>query len=187
MKQRNLLIATYLGVFLLLIVYVGFTSSGTTSSSTAVESQDIPLVDDVVETFSETRVALPEVLPAATSQMPKKFYIPLASAELKSLNTWGDTGAEIYIDTADYPGGTFTWEASLRIPTGNGRMCARLLNVNDNVQIWGSEICSGGHEFQLVTSSPLTLWQGKKLYRVQFKTTMDYEAVMEGARIIISY
>lgn len=148
---------------------------------------NLSVLNSEVAKLQSAQVVANNVKGTTTHSCPKKFYVPLASAKMKSFNAWGDTGAEIYIDTADYPGGTFSWEASLRIPTGNGRIYARLINVNENVEIWGSEIWSEGHNFKLVSSSPLTLWQGKKLYRVQFKTSMDYEAVMEGARIVVTY
>lgn len=159
---------TYLIVFLLLIVYSGVLF---------VKMLALP----------EEKFAQVKVLPASSSQTPKKYFIPLGSASSKSLETWKDTGAQVYLDPADYPGAMITWEASFKIPTANGKVCARLINVNENIFLWGSEICSEGDTYKLISSGPITPWQGNKLYRVQLKTTMDYEAIMEGARIKVSY
>lgn len=119
--------------------------------------------------------------------MPKKVYIPLGSETIKAFDGWEDTGAQAYIDLADYPNyRSVNWETSFKIPTNNGEAYARLINVSDSVEIWGSEITSQGDAFQFVSSAPITLWQGNKLYRVQLKSSMGAEVNMEGARIVVT-
>lgn len=136
-----------------------------------------------VEKAKETRV-----MGTTTVTCPKKIYIPLGSGTVKSQD-WQDTGAQVYIDPNNFPGAkSFVWEASFKIPTANGRVYGRLINVYDNkVEIWGSEISSEGAVSTLIASAPINLWQGNKLYRVQLKTSMDYEAEMQGARIVVTY
>lgn len=124
---------------------------------------------------------------ACLNFMPKKVYIPLGSGTANTLNVWENTGAQTYINLADYPNiKSINWEASFKIPSANGKVQARLINANDNVEIWGSELESGGSTFQFVSSSPITLWQGSKLYRAQLRSTMGAEANMVGARIVIT-
>ena len=119
--------------------------------------------------------------------IPKKIYIPLGSGTANTLNVWENTGAQTYINLADYPGyKSINWEASFKIPKASGKVYARLINVNDNVEIWGSEVVSEGNTFQFVSSPPITLWQGNKLYRVQLKSTMGVEANLVGARIVVT-
>lgn len=119
--------------------------------------------------------------------IPKKVYIPLGSGTVNTLNVWEDTGAQTYINLSDYPDyKSINWEASFKIPSANGKVYARLINVNDSVEIWGSEVVREGNTFQFASSAPITLWQGNKLYRVQLRSTMGAEANMVGARIVIT-
>ena len=138
--------------------------------------------------FKEAAPAFQEsVLPATTAQRPSKYFIPLGSTEMKSMGVWADTGAQVYIDPADYPGATLTWEAAFKIPTGNGQVCARLFDLNRSWPVGGSEICASGSTFTHVSSGQLTFWDANHLYRVELKTSMEYEAVMTGARMKVIY
>lgn len=124
---------------------------------------------------------------ACLNFIPKKVYIPLGSGTVNTQNVWENTGAQTYINLADYPNiESINWEASLNIPTANGTVHARLINVNDSVEVWGTELSSQGSAFQFVSSGLITLWQGNKLYRVQLKSTMGAEANIVGARIVIT-
>lgn len=171
MNKRRVLTISYAMVVFLFVVYLVDSIS---------EGQKLPKLP------SEP-VVVNKVLPATSSQTPKKYFIPLGAATVRSLNVWQDTGAQVYLDPADYPGATLTWEAVFKIPTANGRVLARLVNANLNWPVGGSEIWSEGNTYKHVSSGPLSLWAGNNLYKVQVITTMDYEAIMEGARIKISY
>lgn len=128
------------------------------------------------------------VTTSTTSQSwPKKVYIPLGGGETSLLNVWENTGAQTYINLADYPNlKSINWETSLRIPTASGKVYARLVNATDNVEIWNSELVAEGSSFTFVSSPPLTLWQGDKLYRAQLKSTMGTPVEMVGARIVVT-
>lgn len=148
---------------------------------------NLEVLGDKIQKLEEKKI-LPEVMGTTTVTCPKKAYIPLGAGTVKSQD-WQDTGAQVYIDPLNFPGAkSFVWEASFKIPTANGRVYGRLINVYDNkVEIWGSEISFEGANSTLIASAPINLWQGNKLYRVQLKTSMDYEAVMEGGRIVVTY
>ena len=116
---------------------------------------------------------------------PGEYFIPLGSARGKNFN-WTDTGMQAYVDLANYPGlKNVYFEASMSIPTANGRVFLRLVQANENSVVPGSEIWGETDKPKMVMSGPITLWQGNKLYKVQFKTSMDYEAVVDFARLRI--
>lgn len=116
----------------------------------------------------------------------KEIYIPLGTGSVKSFE-WADlSGVEVYFDPANYGKiKQVTFEASLRIPTANGRVFARLYSVNDKLGIYESEVSAEGDWGTRVESKPVPLSSGNKLYRVQMKTSMDYPGVLDMARIKI--
>ena len=125
-------------------------------------------------------------LPDATkvTNNVREYYIPLGSRTMKSFGTWGDTGMQAYIDPANYPGiRKVYFEASVHIPTANGSVSLRLVQANEGLFLPGSEISVQGATPQIVSSQPLTLFTGNKLYKVQIKNGMDYEAVVDFARL----
>ncbi len=118
---------------------------------------------------------------------PKVYYIPLGSANVTSQNSWKDTGAQAYVDLANYNNVREVYfEASMYLPSANGRVYARLFNISDNIEVWNSEVWVEDSTPTLVTSvSPVRTWMGNKLYRVQMKTSMGFEGVLDSARIKI--
>ena len=124
---------------------------------------------------------------APTIHFPtKEIYIPLGTGSVKSFE-WTDLpGVEAYFDPANYGKiKQVTFEASLRIPTANGRVFARLYNVNDKLGIYESEVSAEGDQGTRVESRPIPISSGNKLYRVQMKTSMDYTGILDMARIKI--
>lgn len=114
----------------------------------------------------------------------KEFFIPFGSGS-SSASDWQDIeGLQVYIDSTNYEGITrVTFEASLRIPTGNQTAYVRLFNKTDKHPVWFSEVSLTGGTAQLLTSEPITLDQGNKLYQVQMKTQLKYQAILDQARI----
>lgn len=114
---------------------------------------------------------------------PKEYYIPLGSFSGKSFGAWADTGMQAYIDPANYPGANFYLEASGKIPTANGQVKLRLNQANENAFIYSSEIIFEGNQAKIISSNPLTLWTGNKLYKVEIYSSMDFDAIIDFARI----
>ncbi len=131
---------------------------------------------------------VPTATPRPSYQAPqvKEFYVPLGSGSTTA-TSWTDIpGAEAYIDPANYGKiKSLTFEASLRVPSGSGRVYARLYNVNDKLGIFESEISGEGTDGIRVESSKLIFSSGNKLYRVQLKTTMGVEGDLDIGRIKI--
>lgn len=120
----------------------------------------------------------------APTSAVKIFYLPLGSGKITSQD-WADVpGLSSYIDPANYGKvKTIIFEASLRIPTANGRIYARLYNKNDGRPVWFSEVSSEGSTSTLIQSSPITFEANNKLYQVQAKTTMGFESFVDFARV----
>lgn len=132
----------------------------------------------------------PEVTP--TPQSPttvKEFFIPFGSGS-SAAGDWQDIqGIQATFDTANYPElKTVTFESSLRIPTGNEIAYIRLYNVTDKHPIWDSEVSLEGGTPKLLVSKPITLESGSKVYQVQMKTSLKFQAIFDQARLhIITY
>jgi hypothetical protein len=116
----------------------------------------------------------------------KEFFVPLGNAMLKtSDNNWKDTGLQTEIDLANYgqiKGVTF--EATLTVPTGNGQVGVRLLDVTDGV-VGNSELDAEGNEGVYRKSGLLTISEGARVLKVQMRTSLDYEGKMDSGRLRI--
>lgn len=153
-----------------------------------------------ISKINETIKALPPVFPSETSQSTstsdqqitsgvKEFFIPFGVGS-SSAADWTDiSGLQAYVDSAQY--GRFkkvTFEASVRIPTGNETAYVRLYNVSDKHPVWFSEVSIEGGTPKLLISNPIALDSGNKLYQVQMKTSLQYQAILDQARIhILTY
>lgn len=100
---------------------------------------------------------------------------------------WEDIpGLTAYIDSSRYKNIKLArFEASLRIPTANGRVYARLFNKTDQHPVWFSEVSSEGPDSTFCQSENITLSPGNKLYQVQAKTTMGFASIIDSARVKI--
>lgn len=124
-----------------------------------------------------------------TGSGAKEFFVPFGGGS-NSTDDWADvSGIQSYIDTSLYPQiKSVTFEASVRIPTGNQTAFVRLYNVTDKHPVWSSEVSMEGGTAQLLTSQQITLDTGRKLYQVQMKTSLKYQAFLDQARVhILTY
>lgn len=117
-----------------------------------------------------------------------QIYIPLGSGSTQS-SDWEDAnGVESYIDTSNYPHiRSVALQVSMHIPTKNGIMSVRLFNESDGHPVWFSDVSTDSDISVLKSSGNITLSPGNKLYRVQFKTSLQYLSVLDFSRIQITY
>lgn len=141
-----------------------------------------PQIERVVATPQPTSVVQQT---GATSV--KELFVHLGSGS-NNTDDWADvTGAEAYIDSTKYGKiKSVVFEASINIPTGNEVAYARLYNVTDKHPVWFSEVSHEGGGAVLLTSNPITLDSGNKLYRAQMKTSLKYLANITTARVKIT-
>lgn len=135
-----------------------------------------------------TPLTLPTITPPPVEKeekvtLTREIYIPIGTGSTKS-STWdGIVGAEVNIDTEKY--GYIKeayFQASLRIPTANGEVYAKLYNETDKHDVWFSEVFSQGEEGTL-KEAKISLDGGAKLYRVYLKSTLEAGALLEFSRI----
>lgn len=117
----------------------------------------------------------------------KEFFVSFGSGS-SSADEWTDvSGLAAYIDSNQYGKiKTVTFEASLRIPTGNQTAYVRLYNSTDKHPVWFSEVSLEGGTPRLLISKPITLDTGNKLYQVQMKTQLKFSAILDQARVHIT-
>jgi len=143
-------------------------------------------IDEATEEAEKQPTQTIKAIPSALTV--REIYIPLGSGSTKS-ESWVELpGVETVIDSADYPNiKSMILEVSLKIPTANGRVHAKLLNVSDKHDVWGSEVSSEGSTSYRAESANITLSAGRKLYRVMMKSTMGYDAILDWARIKVNF
>jgi len=121
-----------------------------------------------------------------TCSQVKEVYIPLGQGSTSSRSWEQITGAEAVINLANFSGvKSIVFEASLRIPTGNGRVYAKLYDVTAKHDAWFSEVSVEGSQSKREESAPIVLSSGRNLYRIKMKSTMGYEAFLDQARLKI--
>ena len=117
---------------------------------------------------------------------PREYYIPLGSGSTTKSSFEDLATTEAIIDPANY--GTIKeayFTASFRNPTKNGQVEAQLYNVTDKNIVWGSHVVMNGAEAQTITSTNFSLPSGAKLYRIQLKSTLQFQVFLDNAKIRI--
>jgi uncharacterized protein YxeA len=144
-------------------------------NATASLTSDVNLLKQVKPTNN--------VVQNNTSQV-KEYYLPLGVGSTNA-TVWTDIpGAEVYISPNNYGKiKEMYFESTIRIPTGNGRAYARLLNVTDNVGLIESEVYRDGLLTGIISSGKVPVPTTTKLYRVQMKSSMGTEIILDSARI----
>jgi hypothetical protein len=121
-----------------------------------------------------------------TTSTVKEFYVPFGSGSTKNMNWEEISGVEAVIDSANFSGvKSIIFEASLRIPSANGRVYAKLYDVTSKHDVWFSEVSAEGPSSYRAESAKVSLSPGQNLYRVMLKSTMGYEAILDWARLKI--
>lgn len=143
-------------------------------------------ISQAIATLSAKKTTSQQAKPVAqkTSQ-PQVIYIPLGGSGSSASRDWADIGnAEVYFDLNDYPSLVEArFEGFISVKNGNGKTFARLYDATHSIGVQGSEIVSTSENFTMVISGPLSLWQGKNLYRVQVKSLNGYDANFDSGRI----
>lgn len=115
----------------------------------------------------------------------KESFVPMGTGSTTK-NDWEDvSGSDVFINTANFPNIKEAYfEVSMHIPTKNGIMTARLYNVTDKHPVWYSDVTTQ-QDVSTFVSSKITLDPGNKQYRIQLKTSLEYQSLLDSARIKI--
>ncbi|OGG02088.1 hypothetical protein A2W14_04195 [Candidatus Gottesmanbacteria bacterium RBG_16_37_8] len=146
-------------------------------------------VDLIGQATGSSNIGSPQQSAPTVSQQTsatKEFIIPLGQGQTAK-NNWEDIiGTETVINPALY--GQIKeayFIASLKNPTKNGQVEARLFNVTDSYAVYGSHVIMNNQTEQTISSEKFALPSSSKLLRVQLKSTLGYSATLENARLKI--
>lgn len=144
------------------------------------------LYESIKNATSSTKLAQSNSGSSQQGSPVKEYFVNFGSGSSTS-DVWEDViGLQAYVDSTQY--GVIkrvVFEASLHIPTGNGKAYVRLYNNTDKHPVWFSEMTLEGGQPKLLVSQPIALDSGNKLYQVQMKTTLKYQTNLAQARLHI--
>lgn len=159
--------------------------------SKATKSATLSVRPTFIPTSTPTSISTPTPTTKVTPQIQttssvKEFFVPFGTGS-NSSDDWQDiAGLKATLDPTNYGSiKTVTFEATIRIPTGNEIAYVRLYNATDKHPVWFSDVSQEGGASQLLVSKPITLDSGNKTYQVQMKTSLKYPAFLDQSRLHI--
>ncbi len=191
----------YVDSMLLPLIQKPMTSPVETSpppSSTSSTKPDIcpqSCLTQIDKVTSAVRLSLPPtptstpVIASIPAAGTKEFFISFGGGSTMS-DDWQDiTGLTAIVDSTNYAQiKKVTFEASVHIPAANERAFVRLFDATDKHPVWFSEVSLEGGDTKLMISPAITLDPGEKMYQVQMKTSLKYQAVLDQSRLhIVTY
>lgn len=116
----------------------------------------------------------------------KEIYVPLGSGSTKNVE-WDDLiTTDTLIDSSKYGSILEMYLiATLSNPTQNGQIDAQLVNVTDKHPVWFSQLVLNGPKKENLISPKIQLDPGTKLYRMQLKSSLGAEVLLENAKLRI--
>ncbi len=149
-------------------------------------TSSVKLAVKVLATPTLAPTSVPPTQVPASSFSVKEFFVPFGTGSNAS-EDWQDIpGLRATLDPENYGSiKTVTFEATVRIPTGNEVAYVRLYNATDNHPVWLSDVSLAGGTPQLLVSKPITLDSGSKIYQVQMKTSLKFQAFLDQSRLHI--
>jgi len=129
------------------------------------------------------------IAPAPTRRLTHKLKeIQFPGARGTNATTWWDIpNMEVTFNAGDYPNYTAYWEALLKVKDGGGEAWARIYDTNAGIPIVNSEVKTSSNMLVRVSSGSIKFWPENRTYRVQIKSLLGPEAVVEDAKIKISW
>lgn len=118
----------------------------------------------------------------------KEYYVPFGSGSGSSADWQDVAGLSASVDSNSYGSiKNITFEASLHVPTGNETASVRLYNSTDGHPVWNSELNFNGNTNSVLLVSPsVNLDSGNKVYKVQLKTQLQFQAILDQSRLHIT-
>lgn len=130
------------------------------------------------------------VLPTSSKQngdSAKEYFIPLGAGSTTA-STWTDVlGVKAEVDNTKYGKiKQVLFEASVHVPNADQIVDVRLYNETDNYIVGNSELSFPSGTTQNFRITAISLGQGSKVYKVQMRTQLQYQAVLDQSRIHIT-
>ncbi len=145
---------------------------------------------DLIDTsVNETDQASPVVesdKKETIQNLVKEIFIPLGSGQFEG-NDWQLLpGTTTTVNTSLYRGIKSVFlQASLGIPNASGKVEARLYNLTDGYEVWGSHIENQGGGLKMISSSGFELPKGEKNYQLRVRSSIGSPALVGLARLRI--
>lgn len=155
----------------------------TSEINALIKEATASLTRDVVQLQQKEGVVETKLVPKS-SPVVREIYIPLGSSSSSSTEWVDIPGLEVYVVPQNV--GVVQkmyFEASLRVPSGAGQGFVRLKNVTDGISLFESEITHEGTVGKLISSASIPVPYTTKLYRVQMKSSLGAQVVIDTARI----
>ena len=173
-------------ILLDVVVFHNFVSA--TATTVPVATQQRP----VLPTSTPTTAAIISPNPTTTTTTiinqttgAKEVFIPIGQGQVTATDWTTVPGAAVTIDSTKYTHiQHIVFEASIQSPN-NQLISVRLYDATDGHPVWYSDM-STSSTTQLITSQPIQLDSGTKLYEVQMKSQLQYPAILEQARLHIT-
>lgn len=175
---------------------ISIPSSQNTQNDLSCSSACITKINEAVQTFNKpsvlpTDTPIPTKTPAQSGSFTsnvKEYYVPFGSGSGSSLDWQDISGLQASVDNTSYPNiKSIVFEVSLHIPTGNEIASVRLYNATDGRVVANSQLdFNGNTTSQLLISQPVNLDYGNKLYKVQMKTQLQFNAILDQSRLHIT-
>lgn len=145
--------------------------------------EDIEEIKKILTNLTPTRTAFTSI-PSSSSPQVKEYFVPLGSGSTSAADWTDVAGMSATIDSANYSKiKSVIFQISLRIPTANGTVYARLFNKTDQHPVWYSDVSSEGPVSTTKQASNIVLDTGSKVYQVQMKNTLQYQSIADSAQI----
>lgn len=160
-------------------VFRNFVSPATTSHAAIVANTPTPTITEQSTNHTSPTTIINQIAGA------KELFIPIGQGG-SSGTDWTDiSGAQVSIDSAKYTSiKQIVFETSIESPNDQ-IVYVRLYNQTDNHPVWYSDV-STTTSTQSLTSQPIQLDSGNKLYQVQMKTQLGYTATLTESRLHIT-
>jgi hypothetical protein len=131
--------------------------------------------------------AIPQPSEESNDTQVKEIIIPFGGGSAQAFDWIDVQGLAVTIDGSKYPEDKkVIFEATIHIPTGNGKMSVRLFNKTKQIPVWNSEIETESGAAVLKTSQPITLESGNTIYQVQLKNSLNVLSTVDQSRIKIT-
>lgn len=155
------------------------------SPETSQAASPSPSVGTNGETVVEKETIVEKQTVVQTAQ--KEIFIPLGDGTTAKNSYTNLTGAQVTIDSSNYPGISKAYfEASVSVVGGNGKGWVQLYNSTAGRPVWFSEVSTSSGSPTALQSSPISLEKGQNTYVVQAKTDLtEFTVIVSGARIHI--
>jgi len=156
------------------------------SCNPACQTQ-INSVKQVITRITPQAIGSIETARSSVSNSAAKEYSVTLGKGSSDAKDWEDVpGVNAYINTDNYSDiSSVIFEVSLRIPTANDEVFARLYNKTDSVTVSSSEVTTDNKDSTLLQANNISLKGGNKLYQLQMKTRFGRESLADSARVKI--